>query len=259
VTEPGVLIERGPVTTVTLNRPDAANALDRSTLHELQQAIWGIESDTSIRAVIITGSGEKAFCAGADLKERAIMSQDEVRDYIHMIRDAITSVERLPQPVIAAINGGAFGGGCELALASDIRVIGDGAWIGLTETGLGIIPGGGGTQRLPRIVGRARALELITTARRIDAAEALRIGLVHEVARQAEVSFRAREIADTIAGNAPVAVRAAKEAVIRGMEMPLDEGLKLESELYERTLGTTDRLEGLAAFRERRRPNYKGM
>jgi enoyl-CoA hydratase/carnithine racemase len=241
---------------VTIDRADAANALDRTTLLSLREAIWSIETDDACRVVILTGAGDKAFCAGADLKERASMTLDEVRDYIATIRDTITAVERLPQPVIAAINGGAFGGGCELALACDIRIMSDGAWIGLTETGLGIIPGGGGTQRLPRIVGRARALELIATARRIDAGEASRIGLVHEVARDAR--FRAREMADIVAANAPIAVRAAKEAVIRGMEMPLGDALLLESELYERTLGTEDRLEGLAAFRDRRRPNYKG-
>jgi enoyl-CoA hydratase/carnithine racemase len=253
----GIRVDRGPVTTLTIDRPDAANALDRTTLLSLREAVWAIETDAHTRAVIVTGAGDKAFCAGADLKERASMTTDQVRDYISTIRDTITAIERLPQPVIAAINGGAFGGGCELALACDVRVMAEGAWMGLTETGLGIIPGGGGTQRLPRIVGRARALEMIVTARRVDSAEALRIGLVHEVTQQ--VSFRAREIADIVAGNAPIAVRAAKEAVIRGSEMPLDQALLLESELYERTLGTEDRLEGLAAFRERRRPNYKGQ
>lgn len=252
----GVRVDSGPVTTITLDRPEAANALDRTTLYALREAIWGIETDLDVRAVIVTGAGDRAFCAGADLKERATMSVDEVRDYITTIRDTITSVERLPQPVIAAINGSAFGGGCELALACDVRVMAEGAWIGLTETGLGIIPGGGGTQRLPRIVGRARALEMIATARRIDADEALRIGLVNEVVP--DVGLRARELADIVAANAPVAVRAAKEAVIRGSDMPLDVGLRLESELYEKTLGTEDRLEGLAAFRERRRPDYKG-
>src|SRR5260221_5803508 len=153
-----VRVDRGPVTIVTIDRQDAANALDRTTLRALREAFWSIEGDNAVRAVVVTGAGDKAFCAGADLKERASMSTDEVREYIATIRDAITSVERLPQPVVAAVNGGAFGGGCELALACDIRMMADTAWMGLTETGLGIIPGGGGTQRLPRIVRRARAL-----------------------------------------------------------------------------------------------------
>jgi len=246
------------VTTITIERPDAANALDRPSLAALADAIRAVGGDAGARAVIVTGSGDKAFCAGADLKERATMSVDEVRDYIARIRDTITSVERLPQPVVAAINGGAYGGGAELAMACDIRVMAAGATIGLTETSLGIIPGGGGTQRLPRIVGRARAVELIATARRVDAAEALAIGLVHEVVQAKAVLDRAHEIAETIAANAPVAVRAAKEAVLRGMDLPLEDALRLESELYERTLVTEDRLEGLAAFRERRRPDYKG-
>ena len=253
-----IRVERGRVTTITIDRPDAANALDRPALAALADAIRSTSGDLEARAVVVTGAGGKAFCAGADLKERATMDVDEVRDYIALVRDTITSVERLPQPVVAAINGGAYGGGAELAMACDIRVMVDGATIGLTETGLGIIPGGGGTQRLPRIVGRARALELIATARRVGAPEALAIGLVHEVVPAGDVLARAREIAETIAANAPVAVRAAKEAVLRGLDLPIDDALRLESELYERTLMTDDRLEGLAAFRERRRPNYKG-
>ena len=254
----GIRLERGEVTTITLDRPDAANAFDRTTLRMFAETVWTIADASDVRAVVVTGAGSKAFCAGADLKERGGMSIDEVRDYIHTIRDILTSLERLPQPVVAAINGSAFGGGCELALACDIRVMADDAWIGLTETGLGIIPGAGGTQRLPRLVGRGRGIELIATARRVDAAEALEIGLVQDVVPPGEVLGRAKEIAETIAGNAPVAVRAAKEAVLRGLEMPIDDALQLETELYERTLGTKDRLEGLAAFRERRPPRYTG-
>ncbi len=253
-----VVFESGEVATITLDRADAANALDRFALRRLSEVVWTLSDDKKARAVIVTGAGTKAFCAGADLKERAGMSLDEVREYIRTIRDTLTALERLPQPVIAAINGSAFGGGCELALACDVRVMAEDAWIGLTETSLGIIPGAGGTQRLPRIVGRGRAMELIATARRVDAQEALRIGLVNEVVPLPEVHPRAREIAEGIAGNGPIAVRAAKEAVLRGMEMPIDDGLRLETELYERTLGTKDRLEGLAAFRERRPPRYTG-
>jgi enoyl-CoA hydratase/carnithine racemase len=253
-----VRLELGAVSTITLDRPDAANALRRSTLDDLADAVARIAEDGSVRAVVVTGAGEQAFCAGADLKERAQMSDEDTLDYIRTIRDAVTAVERLPQPVVAAINGGAFGGGAELAMACDVRIMADGALIGLTETSLGIIPGGGGTQRLPRLVGRGRALELILSARRIDAGEALTVGLVHEVVPPDRVRARARETAERIASNAPIAVRAAKEAVLRGLDLPLAEGLALETELYERTLGTTDRLEGLTAFREKRNPVYRG-
>lgn len=253
-----VVVATGAVATLTLNRPAAANALDRTTLRALREAVEKLAADRAVRAVVVTGAGDKAFCAGADLKERAGMSVDEVRDFIVTIRNTITAIERMPHIVIAAINGGAFGGGAELAMACDVRVMARGATIGLTETALGIIPGGGGTQRLPRIVGRARALEMIATARRVDADEALRIGLVHEVVEPGAAAIRAAEIAARVAANAPIAVRAAKEAVLRGVDARLDEGLALESELYERTLGTKDRLEGLAAFREKRAPIYRG-
>lgn len=253
-----IRLDLGAVATITLERPEAANALRRSTLVELADAVALIAKDGSVRAVVVTGAGDKTFCAGADLKERAAMSEEDTLDYIRTIRDTLTALERLPQPVVAAINGGAFGGGAELAMACNIRVMSEGARIGLTETSLGIIPGGGGTQRLPRIVGRARALEMILTAGRIEAAEALAIGLAHEVVPPGRVLARAREIAERIAANAPIAVRAAKEAVLRGLDLPLDEALALETSLYERTLGTRDRREGLAAFREKRTPVYGG-
>ncbi|HVL91430.1 MAG TPA: enoyl-CoA hydratase-related protein [Actinomycetota bacterium] len=253
-----VELDRGVVATITINRPEAANCLSRATLDELAAAIETLATDDECRAVVLTGEGEKAFCAGADLKERATMTDDQVRDFVRTIRDTATELSRLPQPVIAAINGAAFGGGCELALACDIRVIDEGAQIGLTETSLGIIPGGGGTQRLPRLIGPARAIELIVTARRIDAAEACALGLANVVATSGTARKLAAEIADRIAANAPVAVRAAKEAAWRGLELPLREGLELETDLYQRTLGTEDRIEGLTAFREKRPPVYKG-
>lgn len=253
-----VELERGVVATITINRPEAANCLSRATLDELAAAIATLATDDDCRAVVLTGSGEKAFCAGADLKERATMNDDQVRDFVRTIRDTATGLSRLPQPVIAAINGAAFGGGCELALACDIRVIDENAQVGLTETSLGIIPGGGGTQRLPRLIGPARAIELIVTARRVDAAEAHKIGLANVVAAAGTAQKLAAEIAERIAANAPVAVRAAKEAAWRGLELPLREGLELETDLYQRTLGTDDRIEGLTAFREKRPPVYKG-
>jgi enoyl-CoA hydratase len=254
--EPSVLLETGRVATITFNRPDAANCLNRAALDDFAAAIAAVRDDAEVRAVVLTGAGEKAFCAGADLKERGGMTDEQVREFISTIRDTLTSLQNLPQPVVAAINGGAFGGGCEAALAADIRVMAETASIGLTETSLAIIPGGGGTQRLPRLVGGGRALEMILTGRRIDAAEAKEIGLVQEVA--ADAKSRAREIAERIAANGPVAVRAAKEAILAGADLPLEEALRLESKLYERTLGTADRREGLAAFTQKRKPEYKG-
>jgi len=253
-----LLVERdGWITTVTLNRPEAANALNRAGLRALAEAVHALAT-ADARAVIFTGAGEKAFCAGADLKERAGMGGDEVRAFIETIRETLTAIARLPQATIAAINGHALGGGTELALACDIRIASNAATMGLTETTLAIIPGGGGTQRLPRLVGPGRAKEMILTGRRVDAAEAARIGLVEETVEAGQLLARAREIANRIAANGPVAVRAAKEAIDRGLELPIDDALRLESRLYERTIETEDRIEGLAAFREKRAPAYKG-
>lgn len=186
------------------------------------------------------------------------MSVEDVRRYIETIRDTLQQVATLPQPTIAAINGAAFGGGLELALACDLRIAAAGAHMGLTETSLGIIPGGGGTQRLARLVGPGRAKELILSARRVSAADAARFGLVEEVVDPTDFGRRVRALAQAIADNAPIAVRAAKEAIDRGLELPLLEGLALETSLYGRTLNTRDRLEGLRAFAEKRRPEYRG-
>ncbi|GAC1418761.1 MAG: enoyl-CoA hydratase [Actinomycetota bacterium] len=253
-----IQLDLGEISTIVLSRPEAANCLSRSTLDELREAIRLVASDTSCRVVIVTGTGDKAFCAGADLKERAGMSDEEVRDFVRTIRDTCTALANIPAPVIAAINGVAFGGGCELSLGADIRVMDERAQIGLTETSLGIIPGGGGTQRLPRLIGPARAVELIVSARRLDAAEAERIGLVNEIAPAGGSHKRATQIAERIAANAPLAVRAAKQAAWRGLGLPLADGLELETALYQTTLGTKDRVEGLTAFREKRKPVYLG-
>lgn len=252
------LEHEGAVATITIDRPEVANCLDFATLLALRETIDRVAGDAEARAVIVTGTGEKAFCAGADLKERATMTPEQVRLFIQTIREALSLVSRLPQPTIAAVNGGAFGGGTELALACDIRVMSSTATMGLTETTLAIIPGGGGTQRLPRLVGPGRAKELIFTGRRVAAEEALRIGLVEEVCEPDSLLARARELAATIAANGPIAVRAAKEAIVRGMELPIEEALRLETELYDRTIESEDRLEGLAAFREKRAPRYRG-
>jgi methylglutaconyl-CoA hydratase len=246
------------IVVITLNRPNAANALSIKMLEELKNVIDTCKFDPSVRCLVLTGAGEKAFCAGADLKERAGMEPQMVRKTVSLIRECINNLESLPQPVIAAVNGAAFGGGTELALACDIRVASENAKFGLTETSLGIIPGAGGTQRLPRLVGKGRAKELIFTARRIDAQEAKDIGLVEYVVRPESLFEKAIEIASQIVRNAPIAVRQAKFAIEKGMDVDLTTGLAIEQNAYEITIPTKDRLEGLQAFKEKRPPVYKG-
>ena len=249
--------ENDGVSVVTLNRPEAANALSVELLQQLRGILYGLENHTDIRTVIITGAG-KAFCAGADLKERARMDEREVLTTLKLIGDTISAVENLPVPVIAAINGSAFGGGLELALACDIRIASLTAKMGLTETSLGIIPGGGGTQRLPRLAGTAIAKELIYTARHIDAQKAKSLSIVSHLAEPSELLDKARELAQEIAANAPLALRAAKASINQGMQGDLKLGLKVEWDCYQRTLHTQDRLEGLSAFKEKRKPEFTG-
>ena len=244
---------------LTLNRPESMNAINMELLHALLEQVHSLRLRKDVRALILTGAGEKAFCAGADLKERSGMTQEQVKEYIHNIRSLSSAIEDLNKPVIAAVNGVALGGGTELALASDIRFAAETATMGLTETRLAVIPGGGGTQRLPRVVGRSRAKEMIFTGRRIDAAEAERIGLVTEVSSQERLLSRCRETAEAIAENGPVAVEQAKFAINRGMETDIATGLSIESAAYWVTIPTEDRLEGLRAFKEKRKPNYKGQ
>ena len=246
------------IVTITLNRPEAANALSLQMLTELKEALYEIKYDRSVRCVIVTGVGEKVFCAGADLKERAGMELSQVNKTVGLIKENINSFEQLPQPVIAAVNGMAFGGGTELALACDIRVASENAKFGLTETSLGIIPGAGGTQRLPRLIGKGRAKELIFTARRIDAQEAEKIGLLEYVVPYDKLMNKALEIARQIAKNGPIAVTQAKFAIDKGYDVDLNTGLAIEHKAYEVIFPTKDRLEGLQAFKEKRPPNYKG-
>lgn len=246
------------ICTVTLNRPEAMNSLSLAMLGALHTALDEIAFDPEVRCVIVTGAGEKAFCAGADLKERAGMDPVQVRRCVAQIRGVMDKLENLPMPTIAAVNGAALGGGTELALACDLRVVAETAKMGLTETSLAIIPGAGGTQRLPRLIGRAKAKELIFTARRIDAAECLAIGLANRVVAPALLLEAAHGFAAEIGKNGPVALKAAKRAIDRGMEMDLGNALVLESTCYEMTIPTEDRIEGLAAFREKRKPVYKG-
>lgn len=254
-----VSLEReGDVAIVTLRRPEVMNCLSFPTLKRLRRICHELKEDLSIRAVLITGEGDKAFCAGADLKERKSMPKEQVPNFVRNIARTMDDVEALPQPTIALVNGFAFGGGTELLLACDLRIAAAHAQLGLTETSLAIIPGAGGTQRLPRLIGKARAKELILTARRIDAAEAERIGLVNRVVPAGELMSAGLEVARSIAANGPVAVRAAKRAIDEGGELPQSEGLKVEARCYELTLSTEDRLEALAAFAEKRKPVYKG-
>jgi len=246
------------IVVITINRPDRRNALDRPTLAAGRNLIRDIHYDRSARVLIVTGAGDKAFCAGADLKEREHMTMVEVRQYIRYIRDTFTEVENLPIPVIAAINGISMGGGTELALACDMRVIDPDAKMALNETSLGIIPGGGGTVRLPRLVGRGRAKDIILTARWVGAEEALSIGLVNRISPKGKVLETAVEVAKQILNNGPIAITQAKYVINRGMEAPIEEALHLESEGYEICIPTQDRLEALAAFKEKRRPEFKG-
>ncbi|MCT8139592.1 enoyl-CoA hydratase [Anaerobacillus sp. CMMVII] len=249
-------IQENEIAIILLNRPEKANALSVQMLTELQEIIQQIKYNPAIRCVIITGAGEKAFCAGADLKERATMNQQEVRKTVALIRKTINDLEELPKPVIAAINGVALGGGTELALACDIRIAANRAMLGLTETSLGIIPGAGGTQRLARLVGKGKAKELIYTAKKIVANEAERIGLVEHV--DEDFMSKAMELAKQICKNAPIAISQAKLAIDKGYEMDLQAGLAFEQAAYEITIPTKDRLEGLQAFKEKRPPNYTG-
>jgi enoyl-CoA hydratase/carnithine racemase len=258
--EPGLvtLVREGDLAWLTLNRPEVMNCLSFPTLLRFRELLAELSGDLTVRCVLITGAGEKAFCAGADLKERRTMPAERVPWFVRNIRALMDDVEALPQPTIAVINGFAFGGGTELALACDLRVASAQAELGLTETTLAIIPGAGGTQRLPRLVGRSRAKDLILTGRRVSAAEALGFGLLNRVAPPGELRAAAREVAGAIAANGPVAVRAAKRAVDRGSELPLEQGLEEEARCYELVLGTKDRLEALAAFAEKRAPRYRG-
>ena len=256
-TAPVLVERRGGIVWLRLARPDAANALSRGLVVELGRVVSGLTTDASVRAVIVTGIG-KVFSAGADLKERRGFTLAETRAFLEQLGAVLSSLAALPCPVLAAINGAAFGGGLELALACDLRIAAEGAPMGLVETRLGIIPGAGGTQRLARAVGVARAKELIFTGRRFDAAAARGWGLVSEVVPAAELEAVAQRLADEIAGAAPLAVAQAKAAIDGGYALSLAEGLALERRAYEIVLTSADRDEGLAAFAEKRAPVFQG-
>jgi enoyl-CoA hydratase/carnithine racemase len=247
------------VTWITLDRPDVMNALSGDVLGRLDDALAAIAADASVRLVAVTGAGDRAFSAGADLKERRAMDAAQTRARIVLINRVFDALAALPRPTVAAVNGVAFGGGLELALACDFRIAVAAAKLGLTEVRLGIMPGAGGTQRLPRIVGAARAKEMILLGRRIDAARAAEIGLVAKVVPDvAALRAAVDALADELDGCAPVSVAKAKEAIDRGLDADLATGLTVESACYEATLATEDRNEGLRAFADKRPPRYKG-
>ena len=246
------------VAIVTINRAESLNAFNYETLLELQKKIEEIRINQEVRAVIFIGAGEKAFSVGADLKERKNLSNEQVKRNLYKINEVFTAIDQLPQPTIAAINGFAFGGGMELALACDIRLAARSARMGLTETSLAIIPGAGGTQRLPRLIGQAKALELILTARRLTAEEALIYGLLTKVVEGSQLLTECLTFASQMLANGPIALQQAKFAVKNGMNADLNTGLQIERKAYEVTLATEDRIEALQAFNDKRKPNFKG-
>ncbi len=244
---------------VVLNRPEVANAFNTQMARDLMHLFETVALDSGdTRCLILTGAGERAFCAGGDLKERDGMSDADWRRQHLVYERMIRAVLDCPLPLIAAVNGAAYGGGCELVAAADFAYAADSARFALTETSLGIIPGAGGTQTLARAIGERRAKELILSARRFDAAEAQAWGLVNEVMPLAALPEVTLETASRIAANAPLAVRQAKQAIHRGLQMSLADGLAFEIEAYNRTVPTRDRVEGVAAFNEKRKPEFRG-
>ncbi|MEO2077482.1 MAG: enoyl-CoA hydratase-related protein [Bacillus sp. (in: firmicutes)] len=246
------------IATVTINRAESLNAFNYETLLELQEKVEAIRIHPEVRAVIFTGAGEKSFSVGADLKERKNLTDELVKRNLFKINEVFNAIDQLPQPTIAAINGFAFGGGMELALACDFRVAAKEALMGLTETGLAIIPGAGGTQRLPRLIGQAKALELILTAKRMSADEAMNNGLLTRVVERKDLMDECLSFCSLLLANGPVALQQAKYAIKNGMNTDLHTGLQIERKAYEVTLPTEDRLEALQAFAEKRKPVFKG-
>ncbi|SET50126.1 Enoyl-CoA hydratase/carnithine racemase [Oceanobacillus limi] len=243
---------------ITISREQVLNCFNYETLIQLQQVTEEIHLDSDIQVVIITGAGTKAFSAGADLKERKTLTDTEVRRNVKAIQESFNKIAKLPQPTIAAVNGYAFGGGFELMLACDFAIAVTEAKMGLTETSWAIIPGAGGTQRLPRLVGEMRAKELIFTAKKLTAVEAMELGILLKVVEQDELMETCEELAFKIIKNGPIAIKQAKFAISQGMNTDLHTGLEIEAIAYEQTIPTEDRMEALLAFSEKRAPNFKG-
>ena len=243
---------------VTLNRPHVLNALNKATWHDLETAFEDAHDDASVRGVILTGAGEKAFIAGADIGELSKVTAVEAEESSSYGQKVLNLIENLGKPVIAAVNGFALGGGCETAMACTIRLASENAKFGQPEVKLGVLPGGGGTQRLPRLVGKGRALQLILSGAMISAQEAYRIGLVNEVVSAAELVPRAEAILRQIFSNAPIAIRYSLEAVNKGLETNQAEGLALEASFFGLCAATEDKREGTKAFLEKRAPQFQG-
>ncbi|MBU3104736.1 short-chain-enoyl-CoA hydratase [Clostridium gasigenes] len=253
-----VLLEKeGNLAIVTINRPKALNALNSETLADLDIVITDLENDSDIYCVILTGSGEKAFVAGADIAEMKDLNEQQGKEFGILGNKVFRRLENLGKPVIAAISGFALGGGCELAMSCDIRIASERARFGQPEAGLGITPGFGGTQRLPRIVGIGKAKELIYTGAIIKADEALRIGLVNKVVTLESLMEEAKAMANMIIANAPIAVKLCKDAINRGMQVGIDSAIVIEAEDFGKCFATEDQVEGMGAFIERRTKNFQ--
>jgi enoyl-CoA hydratase len=250
--------QQDAIATLTLNRPHVLNALNTQLFDDLERAFTFLAQDPTVRVILLTGAGEKAFAAGADIAELAELDAAATQQKALRGQSVFALIEASPRPVLACINGFALGGGCELALACTLRLAADTARLGQPEVKLGLIPGYGGTQRLPRLIGPAAALKLILTAEIIPASEALRIGLVDEVVPAAELLPRAHTLAALIAAQAPLAIAAALEAVHRGLPLPLDAALQLEAELFGSLAATADKKEGVEAFLTKRKPTFHG-
>ncbi len=250
------VVDNAGIVRLTITRPKALNALNSAVLAELGTVLDELECRDDLRAVLITGDGEKAFVAGADIAEMRDKTPEQARTFAGQALRTIKRLETLPVPVVALVNGFCLGGGCELALACDWAVASDNAIFGQPEVGLGVIPGFGGTQRLPRRVGPAMAIDLVTTGRKIDAAEALRIGLVNRVMPQAELEAYAEELTKQLSGNGPEAVRGAKQAVHDGLDQDLDSALALETSLFALCFAGEEQTEGMSAFIEKRKPSF---
>ncbi|MCI8699219.1 MAG: enoyl-CoA hydratase [Oscillospiraceae bacterium] len=250
--------QQGAVAVLTIDRPKALNALNPEVLADLKAAFEAIDQN-AVRCVVLTGEGDKSFVAGADIGSMSTMTKAEGEAFGKLGNDIFLTIENFPLPVIAAVNGFALGGGCELAMSCDIRICSDNAMFGQPEVGLGITPGFGGTQRLPRIVGLGMAKQLLYTARNIDAAEALRIGLVNAVVPQAELMDTAVKMANNVAKNAPIAVRACKKAVNEGMQVSIDKAVEIEEKLFGGCFETHDQVEGMACFLSREKPKPKAV
>lgn len=249
---------QGNIAVIAFNRPDAYNALNTQMATDLLAVLEELELDNEVFCAVLTAQGEKAFCVGADLKERKNMTRDEMRKQRAIFVKVFTAVAQFPKPLVAAVNGYALGGGCEFSLCCDFIIASEKAVFGLPEVGLAIIPGGGGTQLLPRVIGRNKAKELIFTGRRISAADAYRLGLVNYVVPAEQLMEKTMEIMQEISKNGPVALQQAKRSVNLGVELELNTALALEAECYNVCLTTEDRDEGLRAFNEKRKPVYKG-